>query len=250
MVTIVPRASLQPTSTQVPSGVVPHLIVEHLGDLLLRAEASLIRSRTDDAAFTKEFGYRLPTQETLAAATVRIRDDLSAFANRFPDQVEVFRSFSTALDLITASDRRIQDVAAAYRSALEAYGSGFEPARATPRARVIFSAEGLDAIVRIDHPRHRTAERDYLAAAMELLAFRRDRHEHLTVDERIAVRAAYWLLDQGVHIPGELVAQEADTVPVQRLLDRIQEGEHAVRDADLAIAYAEHRLEGLQGVEH
>ncbi|GAB3616593.1 hypothetical protein GCM10027416_11500 [Okibacterium endophyticum] len=48
---------------------------------------------------------------------------------------------------------------------------------------------------------------------------------------------------------GELVAQEADAVPVQRLLDRIQEGEHAVRDADLALAYAEHRLEGLQGVE-
>lgn len=103
---------------------------------------------------------------------------------------------------------------------------------------------------RLGQPRHRTAERDYLAAAMELLAFRRDRHEHLTVDERIAVRAAYWLLDQGVHIPGELVAQEADAVPVQRLLDRIQEGEHAVRDADLALAYAEHRLEGLQGVEH
>src|SRR5690625_6364245 len=101
---------------------------------------------------------------------------------------------------------------------------------------------------RLGQPCHRTAERDYLAAAMELLAFRRDRHEHLTVDERIAVRAAYWLLDQGVHIPGELVAQEADPVPVQRLLDRIQESEHAVRGADRAIAYGEHRLAGLPGV--
>lgn len=48
---------------------------------------------------------------------------------------------------------------------------------------------------------------------------------------------------------GELVAQEADAVPVQRLLDRISDGEHAVRDADLALAYAEHRLEALQGVQ-
>ena len=38
-------------------------------------------------------------------------------------------------------------------------------------------------------------------------------------------------------------------MPVQCLLDRIQEGEHAVRDADLALAYAEHRLEALQDVQ-
>src|SRR5699024_12386932 len=87
-------------------------------------------------------------------------------------------------------------------------------------------------------------------AAIEPRASRRDRRDHLTLDERTAVRAAYWPLDQGVHLPGELGPQEADAVPVQRLLDRIQEGEHAVRDADLALAYAEHRLEGLQGVEH
>ncbi|MFS0729621.1 helix-turn-helix domain-containing protein [Curtobacterium sp. 1P10AnD] len=48
---------------------------------------------------------------------------------------------------------------------------------------------------------------------------------------------------------GVLMVQEADAVPVQRLLDRIHDGERAVRDAELALTYAEHRLEALQGVE-
>ncbi|MGW8483585.1 hypothetical protein ACWGJP_10625 [Microbacterium sp. NPDC055903] len=43
------------------------------------------------------------------------------------------------------------------------------------------------------------------------------------------------------------MAQEADAVPVQRLLERIQQGEHTLREADRALAYAEHRLDALQG---
>lgn len=39
MVTLVPRAALQPTSTQIPAGTAIHLIVEHLSDLLVRVEA-------------------------------------------------------------------------------------------------------------------------------------------------------------------------------------------------------------------
>lgn len=61
MVTLVPRAGLQPTTAQIPAGAATHLIVEHLGDLLVRADAVLTRERFTDDTFTKTDSYRLPT---------------------------------------------------------------------------------------------------------------------------------------------------------------------------------------------
>ncbi|PFG69113.1 hypothetical protein B0O41_3964 [Propionibacteriaceae bacterium ES.041] len=45
---------------------------------------------------------------------------------------------------------------------------------------------------------------------------------------------------------GDLALQEADALPVTRLHDRIQDGEHALSQATTGLAYAEHRLERLQ----
>ncbi len=48
---------------------------------------------------------------------------------------------------------------------------------------------------------------------------------------------------------GVLAEREAYALPVIRLHERIRENEYAVQQADLALAYAERRLELLQGVD-
>lgn len=48
---------------------------------------------------------------------------------------------------------------------------------------------------------------------------------------------------------GELALQEADSPHVQRLRERVQESEHAMVQADVALAYARHRLSRLQAVQ-
>ncbi|MDC4233744.1 hypothetical protein M3T53_08510 [Actinomyces sp. B33] len=202
MATLVPRAGLQPTSMQMPSGAVAHLIVEHLSDLLARADAVLTRDRFTDETFTKLDSYRLPTQETLRETADRVRGDIDRFAERFPDRTPLADSFAHALELAQSADRGLEAVGAGYRTALEAFGDGFEPTASAPRAHSIFTDDGLDVHVRIEHERFARPEQDFLAAVSELIAHRRDHEDNLTVDERIAVRAAYWLLDQGVRIPG------------------------------------------------
>ena len=203
MVTLVPRAALQPTSTQIPAGTAIHLIVEHLSDLLVRVEAVLTRERFTDDSFTKIDPYRLPVQETLEEAEARVRSDLGRFAERFPDQTHLTSAFTATLDLAGASGRGVSALSSAYRDALTAFCDAFEPTSSSSRAHSIFTDDGLDVYVHIDHDRYMRPEQDFLAAASELIAYRRDRNDNLTVDERIAVRAAYWLLDQGVHIPGK-----------------------------------------------
>ena len=203
MVTLVPRAALQPTSTQIPAGTAIHLIVEHLSDLLVRVEAVLTRERFTDDSFTKIDPYRLPVQETLEEAEARVRSDLGRFAERFPDQTHLTSAFTATLDLAGASGHGVSALSSAYRDALTAFCDAFEPTSSSSRAHSIFTDDGLDVYVHIDHDRYMRPEQDFLAAASELIAYRRDRNDNLTVDERIAVRAAYWLLDQGVHIPGK-----------------------------------------------
>ncbi|WP_255306232.1 DNA-binding protein [Streptomyces sp. Wb2n-11] len=45
---------------------------------------------------------------------------------------------------------------------------------------------------------------------------------------------------------GDLALQEADAPPVQRLKWRIQDGEHALNQSEVALALTEHRLDNLQ----
>ncbi|WP_454131976.1 hypothetical protein [Microbacterium lacticum] len=202
MVTLVPRAGLQPTTAQIPAGAATHLIVEHLGDLLVRADAVLTRERFTDDTFTKTDSYRLPTQETLRDTENRVRADLARFADRFSDQTDLINRFTETIELTQAPDHGLEALGTAYRTALAAFRDGFEPTSSAARAHAIFTDDGLDVSIRIDHERYARPEQDFLAAASALIAYRRDGEDNLTIDERIAVRAAYWLLDQGVHIPG------------------------------------------------
>ncbi|MDX3277724.1 MULTISPECIES: DNA-binding protein [Streptomyces] len=45
---------------------------------------------------------------------------------------------------------------------------------------------------------------------------------------------------------GDLALQEADAPPVQRLRWRIQDGEHALNQSEVALALTEHRLDNLR----
>ncbi|WP_340375920.1 DNA-binding protein [Streptomyces sp. SS7] len=45
---------------------------------------------------------------------------------------------------------------------------------------------------------------------------------------------------------GDLALQEADAPPVQRLQWRIQDGEHALNQSEVALALTEHRLDNLR----
>ncbi|WP_234335032.1 hypothetical protein [Streptomyces sp. NRRL S-118] len=45
---------------------------------------------------------------------------------------------------------------------------------------------------------------------------------------------------------GDLAVKEADVPPVQRLHWRIQDGEHALNQAEVALALTEHRLDNLR----
>jgi hypothetical protein len=202
MVTLAPRATLQPSSTQVPAGSAINLIVEHLGELIVRADAVLTRERYTDESFTKAVPYQLLVQESRDSLRERVRGDLSQFAERFADQAELIENFTSVLRLAEISERGIGGLAAAYRTALAVFRDRFEPTSSATRAHSIFTEEGLDVYVRIDHARHARPEQDFLAAVSELVAHRRDNEDNLTVDECIAVRAAYWLLDQGVHLAG------------------------------------------------
>ncbi|MCM2394192.1 DNA-binding protein [Streptomyces albipurpureus] len=46
---------------------------------------------------------------------------------------------------------------------------------------------------------------------------------------------------------GDLAVEEADAPPVQRLQWRIQDGEHALNQSEVALALTEHRLHSLRG---
>ncbi|MGW2984157.1 DNA-binding protein [Streptomyces goshikiensis] len=45
---------------------------------------------------------------------------------------------------------------------------------------------------------------------------------------------------------GDLALQEVDALPVQRLQYRIQDGEHALNQSEVALALTEHRLDNLR----
>ncbi|VTR76351.1 hypothetical protein [Cellulomonas hominis] len=202
MVTLVERTVHQPVSTQVPAGAASHLVVEHLGDLLVRADAHLTRERFTNENFTKDDPYRVRGQEVFVDAVQQVSADLGAFSARFPDQRGLVASFSAALATAATRETGLGEIGVAYRSALEAFRDAFEPSASGSRAHAVFTDEGLDVYVRVVRPQHASADQDFLAAASALLGSRREAEDNLTVDERIAVRAAYWLLDQGVQIPG------------------------------------------------
>ena len=60
MVTLISRTQPDIATVHVPPGATAHLIVEHLGDLLLRADAVLTRERFTFDTFTKSDAYQLP----------------------------------------------------------------------------------------------------------------------------------------------------------------------------------------------
>jgi hypothetical protein len=202
MVTLIERTQHQPIGTQLPAGAAAHMIVEHLGNLLGRADADLTRQRFTNESFTKDDSYRLRGQETFLDTLARVSTDLDFFAARFPDQAELTSAFSATLEAAQTHEARLSDIGDAYCSALTVFRDRFEPTTSASLAHAVFTDDGLDVYVRVTHPQHATADQDFLAAASYLIAPRRDAADNLTVDERIAVRAAYWLLDQGVHIPG------------------------------------------------
>lgn len=202
MVALVERTQHQPISTQLPAGAAAHLVVEHLGDLLIRADAGLTRQRFTNESFTKDDSYRLRGQETFLDTLARVSAELDSFTARFPDQAELRSAFSATLEAARTHEAKLSQIGEAYRSALDVFRDGFEPTTSASLAHAVFTDDGLDVYVRLTHPQHATADQDFLAAASYLIAVRRDAEDNLTVDERIAVRAAYWLLDQGVHIPG------------------------------------------------
>ena len=203
MVTLISRTQPDIATVHVPPGATAHLIVEHLGDLLLRADAVLTRERFTFDTFTKADAYQLPVHERFDATVARVRSDLRAFAHRSPDRSELSDAFTWALDA-AAQRGSIADTETTYRAALTVFTGAFGPEpTGDSLAQVRFASHGLIVDLQIDHPRRADGAENYLTAVRALTARRRDAEENFRIDERIAVRAGYWLLDRGVHVRGD-----------------------------------------------
>lgn len=201
MVTLIERTLQQPVSTHLRAGAAAHLIVDHLGDLIARADAHLTRERFTDDTFTKDDSYHLRGHESFGDAHCRVRKELDSFSRRFSDQKTLARAFAAVLSAVRRDSPSLMEAGLSYRAALEAFRDEFEPASSAPLAQVSITEEGINAWVNLLHPVQASGDQRFLAAITQLLELRRNSGDHLTPDERIAVRAAYWLIDRGVQIP-------------------------------------------------
>ncbi|MGZ2224547.1 hypothetical protein [Glutamicibacter nicotianae] len=201
MVTLIERTLQQPVSTHLRAGAAAHLIVDHLGDLIARADAHLTRERYTDDTFTKDDSYRLRGHESFGESHCRVAKELDGFSRRFKDQEVLVKAFAAVLSAVRRDSPSLVETGLSYRAALEAFRDEFEPAASAPLAQVAITDEGISAWVNLLHPVQASGDQRFLAAITQLLELRRNSGDHLTPDERIAVRAAYWLIDRGVQIP-------------------------------------------------
>lgn len=201
MVTLIERTLQQPVSTHLRAGAAAHLIVDHLGDLIARADAHLTRERYTDDTFTKDDSYRLRGHESFGESHCRVAKELDGFSRRFKDQEVLVKAFAAVLSAVRRDSPSLVETGLSYRAALEAFRDEFEPAASAPLAQVAITDEGVSAWVNLLHPVQASGDQRFLAAITQLLELRRNSGDHLTPDERIAVRAAYWLIDRGVQIP-------------------------------------------------
>lgn len=201
MVTLIERTLQQPVSTHLRAGAAAHLIVDHLGDLIARADAHLTRERYTDDTFTKDDSYRLRGHESFGESHCRVAKELDGFSRRFKDQEVLVKAFAAVLSAVRRDSPSLVETGLSYRAALEAFRDEFEPAASAPLAQVAITDEGISAWVNLLHPVQASGDQRFLAAITQLLELRRNSGDHLTPDERIAVRAAYWLIDRGIQIP-------------------------------------------------
>ena len=201
MVTLIERTLQQPVSTHLRAGAAAHLIVDHLGDLIARADAHLTRERYTDDTFTKDDSYRLRGHESFGESHCRVAKELDGFSRRFKDQEVLVKAFAAVLSAVRRDSPSLVETGLSYRAALEAFRDEFEPAASAPLAQVAITDEDISAWVNLLHPVQASGDQRFLAAITQLLELRRNSGDHLTPDERIAVRAAYWLIDRGVQIP-------------------------------------------------
>lgn len=201
MVTLIERTLQQPVSTHLRAGAAAHLIVDHLGDLIARADAHLTRERYTDDTFTKDDSYRLRGHESFGESHCRVAKELDGFSRRFKDQEVLVKAFAAVHSAVRRDSPSLVETGLSYRAALEAFRDEFEPAASAPLAQVAITDEGISAWVNLLHPVQASGDQRFLAAITQLLELRRNSGDHLTPDERIAVRAAYWLIDRGVQIP-------------------------------------------------
>ena len=103
MTTLASRATRKAATVHIPAGAVAHLVIEHLCDLLGRADAVLTRERFNDETFSKEDSYRVLAQEPLTVTIKRFLADLENFARRFQDQNGLVEAFTQTAQQVLVS---------------------------------------------------------------------------------------------------------------------------------------------------
>ncbi len=196
------RSAGPATRLHIPPGDARLLMVEHLGELLAQADSALTRERVTLDAFTRAEPYRLPTSESLTESLFRVENSLHAFGQRF-DGLEIWEAaIRDTLSAIARPEIPLHEIALLYLVAIAGYRAPPETAQGESSVLIRFSEEGLDVFAPASGQSRQSADEDFLAEISQLIANHRDVEDDPTTDELIAIQAAYWLLDRGVHIPG------------------------------------------------
>lgn len=177
------------------------MVAEHVIDITESAYAAWTRARYQSNGYRNPFGHQLEQEVELADIIIRGRKVVDRCDHKFHAESAIPALATTLLNLIE-SDAETLSIETTYRELVREHASalGFPQNHSTSAGTAHFYPTELVTELRVmTSGENNSSSAHFLSAASALLFRRRQAGISLTVDEAIAVRVAYTLLDVGHH---------------------------------------------------
>lgn len=176
------------------------MVAEHTIDIIESAHSAWIRQNYQADGYQNPFGHQLEEAGDLSSIIARGHKVLEQCDSRFREASAIPQLATALLDRI-ATNTETHSIEETYRTLVHEHATalGFPHSHSSSAATTHFNSKELIAELRVTTPADDgISSARFLTAASALLFRRRQAGISITVDEAIAVRVAYALLDSGL----------------------------------------------------